>query len=156
MATTPALTECLPPVPLPQQSGVSCLVCRAEEHCARGLCRRCYDAAYHDDAHFAGARARVLARDGHRCQACGLPSRVVHHRRPGVHLDQWLITLCPACHATVEHLQWLDRYLPPFLQLLWEEQHPGVRPQQLALDLPGIFAFQNAASSAASGGAGKP
>jgi hypothetical protein len=30
---------------------------------------------------------------------------VVHHRRPGCDQEKWLITLCPACHATVERLE---------------------------------------------------
>jgi 5-methylcytosine-specific restriction endonuclease McrA len=79
------------------------------------LCRSCYDAAYHDDSYFAGAKANVLARDGHRCRVCGEATNVVHHRRPGCDQEKWLITLCPACHATVERLERLDRYLPPLL-----------------------------------------
>jgi hypothetical protein len=110
-----------------------CLVCGQDEICARGLCRRCYDAAYHDDCYFAGALERVLARDGFCCRVCGTASQVVHHRRPGVDLEEWLITLCPACHATVEHLDLLDRYLPPLLQLLWEEKHPAVAVRQWTL-----------------------
>jgi hypothetical protein len=100
-----------------------CLACGNEEVCARGLCRSCYDSAYHDDSYFAGAKANELARDGHRCRACGDPTNVVHHRRPGCDQEKWLITLCPACHATVERLEREDRYLPPLLFALWREQH---------------------------------
>ncbi|HTF70056.1 MAG TPA: hypothetical protein VK638_46000, partial [Edaphobacter sp.] len=48
--------------------------------------------------------------------------------------EKWLITLCPACHATVERLQRLDRYLPPLLLALWREQHPDAG-EQLALEM---------------------
>ncbi len=139
MATAaPSLVQCLVPHRTPQRV-LFCRACGRDEICARGLCRRCYDAAYHDTCHFAGVRERVLARDGECCQGCRTPNRVVHHRRPGVHLEEWLITLCPACHATVERRALLDRYLPPLLRLLWEELHPGVRPVQLALDLAVLF-----------------
>jgi hypothetical protein len=69
-----------------------------------------------------------------RVRACGDPTNVVHHRRPGCDQEKWLITLCPACHATVERLERLDRYLPPLLLALWREQHPDTR-EQLALEL---------------------
>jgi hypothetical protein len=106
------------------------LVCSSDELCARGLCRSCYDAAYRDESYFSGCKERVLARDGRRCRVCGEATRVVPHRQPGVDRDEWLITLCPACHATVERLQQLDRYLPPFLLLLWREKHPEASDAQ--------------------------
>ena len=124
------------PLRLPQRFLFS-LACGGEEICARGLCRSCYDAAYHDDSYFAGAKANVLARDGHGCRVCGEATNVVHHRRPGCDQEKWLITLCPACHATVERLQRLDRYLPPLLLALWREQHPDAGEQlAFALDAP--------------------
>jgi hypothetical protein len=58
----------------------------------------------------------------------------VHHRRPGCDQEKWLITLCPACHATVERPERVDRYLPPLLLALWREQHPDAG-EQLALEL---------------------
>jgi hypothetical protein len=77
----------LPPkrrVPWPRhlpQRFLFCLACGGEEICARGLCRSCYDAAYHDDSYFAGAKTNVLARDGGSCRVCNTPTNVVHHRR---------------------------------------------------------------------------
>ena len=118
-----------------RQRFLLCLVCGSDELCARGLCRSCYDAAHHDDSYFSGCKERVLARDGRRCRVDGVATEVVHHRKPGVDRDEWLITLCPACHATVERLQQLDRYLPPLLLLLWREQHPAADDTQLQFDL---------------------
>ena len=124
------------PKRLPQRF-LFCLACGSGEICARGLCRSCYDAAYHDDAYFAGAKARVLARDAYRCRVCGEITNVVHHRKPEVDLEEWLITLCPACHATVERLERLDRYLPPLLLTLWREKHPDAGEQlSFALETP--------------------
>ena len=120
-----------------RQRVVLCLVCFSEDLCARGLCRSCYDAAYRDESSFSGCKDRVLARDGGRCRVCGAVSRVVHHRQPGVDRDEWLITLCPACHATVERLGQLDRYLPPLLLLLWREKHPTANDAQRQFDWDG-------------------
>ena len=120
-----------------RQRFLLCLVCGSDELCARGLCRRCYDAAHHDEAYFSGCKERVLARDGRRCRVDGAPTDVVHHRQPGVDRDEWLITLCPACHATVERLGQLDRYLPPLLRLLWREQHPEADDAQMQFELGG-------------------
>jgi hypothetical protein len=54
-----------------------------------------------------------------------------------VDLEEWLITLCPACHATVEPLERLDRYLPPLLLTLWREKHPEAGEQMaFALETP--------------------
>jgi len=87
--------------------------------------------------YFSGCRERVLARDGWRCRVCDVATDVVHHRRSGVDRDEWLITLCPACHATVERLQFVDRYLPPLLRLLWREQHSEIPDAQLPFELGG-------------------
>jgi hypothetical protein len=82
-------------------------------------------------------KERVLARDAHRCRVCGEVTNVVHHRKPNVDLEEWLITLCPACHATVERLERLDRYLPPLLLTLWREKHPDAGEQlSFALETP--------------------
>ena len=85
----------------------------------------------------AAARRGVLNQDGRRCRVCGASTDVVHHRKPGVDEDRWLITLCPACHATVERLAQQDRYLPPLLLLLWGEQHPDIPAGQLQFELEG-------------------
>ena len=45
-----------------------------------------------------------------------------------------------ACHATVERLQQLDRYLPPLRLLLWREQHPEAEASQWHFELGGIMA----------------
>ena len=121
-----------------RQRYLCCLVCFSDELCARGLCRKCYDAAYRDESYFSGCKERVLARDGRRCRVCSLTTAVVHHRKPGVDQDEWLITLCPACHATVERLQQLDRYLPPLLLQLWREKHAGAGDAQLQFELDGL------------------
>ena len=106
-----------------------------------GLCGTCYARRRHSARYFAGARDRVLARDGDRCQGCqasrGAGNRpAVHHRRPGVHEEQWLVTLCPACHALIHKLLANKRWLPDSLLELWREQHPHAPLQlQFASDL---------------------
>jgi len=103
-----------------------------------GLCRPCYRAGAHSRARFAGHRQAVLARDGGRCRCCGAGKSgrrlQVHHRQPGVHDPERLVTVCAACHARVHRLLALRRWLPEFLIELWVEQHPG-RPQQLQFGL---------------------
>jgi 5-methylcytosine-specific restriction endonuclease McrA len=96
-----------------------------------GLCARCYWSAQHSRRRFDGHRERVLARDRHRCRACGAGENLaVHHRRRGVHQPRLLITLCAACHARVHRLAALRSWLEPALVSLWREQHRGV-PLQL-------------------------
>ena len=124
----------LPGQPLPQPF-LLCLLCGADELCARGLCRRCYNSTYHNDNYFDGSKERILNRDAYRCRVCSTKTNVVHHRKPGIDDEAWLITLCPACHATVERLQRPDRYLPPLLYTLWREQHPDLA-EQLSFELP--------------------
>lgn len=96
-----------------------------------GLCRVCYRARQHSRACFAGQRDAVLARDRRLCQGCGAaPAHPhVHHRRPGVHQPDALVTLCPGCHARLHKLRALRRYLPPHLVPLWVEWHPQVAVQ---------------------------
>jgi hypothetical protein len=73
----------------------------------------------------------VLARDGHRCRICGGRERVaVHHRRPGRHDRDLLISVCIRCHTRLHRLAGLRRWVPRLLAELWEEAHPGV-PLQL-------------------------
>jgi len=101
-----------------------------------GLCRPCYRARQHSRAAFAGQRDAVLTRDRRCCQGCGAaPAHPhVHHRRPGVHDPEQLVTLCAACHTRLHKLAALRRFLPPRLAALWQEWHPGVAVQ-LALPL---------------------
>jgi 5-methylcytosine-specific restriction endonuclease McrA len=53
-------------------------------------------------------RARILRRDGWRCQLCGsVTNLTVHHQRyrshSGADTEQNLITLCADCHSEVHH-----------------------------------------------------
>jgi len=103
-----------------------CPECGAQPAIA-GLCAPCYARCRHSRIYFAGVRDRVLARDGYRCQGCGAGNqRPVHHRRPGVHEMQWLVTVCPGCHAVIHKLRAHRRWLPDSLLALWHEQHPAV------------------------------
>jgi 5-methylcytosine-specific restriction endonuclease McrA len=91
-----------------------------------GLCRPCYDRAYHSARRFDGLRFDALVRDAFRCRVC--PSRtylVVHHRQPGVQRLETMITLCASCHGVVTHQDMAPGcWWPPLLITLWREQHP--------------------------------
>ena len=50
-------------------------------------------------------RRRILARDGHRCRACGSVATEVHHLRPGIEADASLVSLCHPCHAVITRAQ---------------------------------------------------
>jgi hypothetical protein len=100
-----------------------------------GLCRRCYGNLARSRQRFGGHRDAVLDRDGRRCQACGSREWLaVHHRQPGCHDLDRLITICAACHARVHRLSAVRRWIPEALAPLWAEQHPG-RPFQLQFPL---------------------
>lgn len=100
---------------------------------AAGLCRACYIRAAHSRQRFAGLRDQILERDGRACQACGAGQRLhVHHRKPGVHQRELLVTVCAACHARIHRLTAVRLWIPEPLVVLWAEQHPGV-PVQLQL-----------------------
>ena len=99
-----------------------------------GLCRSCYRQILHSRARFGGHRHLVLERDHHTCRICGTPNqRIVHHRHPGEHIPELLITVCPACHARIHRLAALRRYVLPTLVPFWAEQHPNTA-LQLQLD----------------------
>lgn len=51
-------------------------------------------------AGWAATRARVLARDGHRC-SCGATATEVHHEVPGVEADWALRSKCEPCHRAI-------------------------------------------------------
>jgi hypothetical protein len=100
-----------------------------------GVCRRCYARRAHSRQRFGGQRDAVLDRDGGQCQACGGREWLaVHHRQPGCHDLDRLITVCAACHARVHRLSAVRRWIPEALAPLWAEQHPG-SPLQLQLPL---------------------
>jgi ribosomal protein L40E len=138
MATAPYIPEARE---RDQQHHLWCRVCGEGNLLARGLCRRCYARNYFDRRLFGGRRERVRERDGGFCQACGQPGRgtralPVHHRRPGISQDRYLITVCRRCHARIHRTRMLLKILPALLVELWREQHPdGV--EQLALDFDG-------------------
>ena len=114
----------------PRQKVLFCPECGGQPAVA-GFCTPCYARHRHSARYFAGVREEVLLRDGYRCQGCGAGNqRPVHHRRPGIHEQNWLVTLCPACHAVVHKLRANKRWLPVPLLELWCEQHPHV-PLQL-------------------------
>ncbi len=51
-------------------------------------------------------RARILARDGHRCRNCGATEALeVHHTIPGAEADETLVTLCRPCHRAITAAQ---------------------------------------------------
>ena len=130
---------------LVRQTALWCRVCGAEAKLIAGYCSRCYAQRRRDRVYFGGLRAQVLARDNYHCQACGRRgegkrSLAVHHRRPGISRERWLVTLCLGCHARVHRLLfWRRRFSKslPLALLLWREQHPGA-PEQLLLDFTGM------------------
>lgn len=111
-----------------------------------GTCARCNRRQRLSEENFGGLRERVLARDGWRCRACAeIDDLLVHHRRPGVNLMPWLITLCRRCHLRVHHTWrpayggWransrttrpLNKYrVDGLLRELWREVHPDLAEQ---------------------------
>lgn len=98
-------------------------------HCCR-LCRR---QAAHERQRHNGHRRRVMRRDRRRCRVCASHGTLaVHHRQPGRHRPDTLITLCRACHAQVHHAGRLRQGVPELLAALWSEMHPDqTRQQQL-------------------------
>ena len=114
-----------------------CCPCGNHKVLALGLCATCYTLRRQDDDKFAGLREGVLQRDGHSCRVCHAPgnrkrSIVVHHRRPGLSVMRWMISLCPRCHARIHRTKVLTKYMPDLLLLLWRELHP-VAPEQTHL-----------------------
>lgn len=71
----------------------------------RGLARRKYAEYLRSDL-WNSIRARVLRRDGNRCQCCGARAECVHHRNysgatlSGSRLDG-LLALCGGCHESI-------------------------------------------------------
>jgi 5-methylcytosine-specific restriction endonuclease McrA len=54
---------------------------------------------------WARTRRRILARDGHRCRACGGLATEVHHTIPGTEADDTLVSLCHPCHRVITAAQ---------------------------------------------------
>ena len=105
---------------------------------ALGLCSTCYTLKRQDEEYFGGLREQVLERDGYRCRGCGAPGRTkrsitVHHRIPGVSKLEWMISLCPGCHAKVERTKMVLSEMNPLLLMLWRERHPKGH-EQVMLD----------------------
>jgi hypothetical protein len=104
-----------------------------------GFCRRCYGNVARSRQRFAGNRETVLDRDGRQCRACGGGEWLaVHHRQPGCHDLDRLISVCAACQARLHRLSAVRRWIPEALAALWAEQHPG-RPLQLQLPLEALL-----------------
>ena len=66
-----------------------------------------YYAAYLKSQLWWTIRARVLKRDGNRCQACPNRARIVHHKSYAKDVmdgrnDAELVSLCHACHEDIE------------------------------------------------------
>jgi hypothetical protein len=93
---------------------------------ALGLCSTCYTLKRQDEEYFGGLRG------------CGAPGRTkrsitVHHRIPGVSKLEWMISLCPGCHAKVERTKMVLSEMNPLLLVLWRERHPKAQ-EQVMLD----------------------
>ena len=98
-----------------------------------GRCRPCRQHEADSRRRFGGHRDRVLRRDRGACRVCGASAGiVVHHRRPGRHRPDGLITLCRACHAPLHRRFQPAGVWPELLVILWEEQHLSW-PRHLAL-----------------------
>lgn len=124
---------------MPRQTAMHC-PCGRAKIVALGLCATCYTLRRQDAAYYGGNREVVLARDGHRCRVPGCTtlkrgkrSVAVHHRVPGNNDPKLMLTLCLACHAKVTRTLFVQDHWPPFLLLLWREQHPEGQ-EQIALD----------------------
>ena len=128
--------ERVPRAPAQRVSGHEPAICPcgAATAAIAGLCSRCYRARRRSKDRFGGNREIVLARDEYQCRSCGAgnPRLHVHHRRPGDHQPERLITVCAACHARLHRLAAIRRWIPQALATLWAEQHPLV-PMQLQL-----------------------
>jgi 5-methylcytosine-specific restriction endonuclease McrA len=112
----------------PIQRAMHCR-CGNRKILARGLCAICYTLKRQDEEHFGGLREKVLERDGNRCRVCDASGRdkrsiVVHHRKRGRSVMEWMIALCPGCHAKVHRTKAAVTEMPPLLLQLWREQHP--------------------------------
>lgn len=112
--------------------------CGSDDLQASGFCRRCDRRARLNRENFDGLRESVLVRDDRQCRTCGerTPAKiVVHHRRPGLNLLQWLITLCRGCHVRV-HLTpaAVGFCYSGLLRALWLEMYDG--PKQRAFRFP--------------------
>ena len=96
---------------------------------ANGFCATCYTLRRQDEQYFGGLRESVIERDGHRCRVCDASGRdkrsiIVHHRVPGKSLLHLMLSLCPACHATIHRTEAVLSEMRPLLLELWREQHP--------------------------------
>jgi hypothetical protein len=80
---------------------------------------------------FDGLREAALKRDGYRCRSCAsLDDVLVHHRRTGVNVLRWLITLCRGCHSRVHATRRPSYGFPALLLQLWREVQPNMTEQR--------------------------
>lgn len=132
VAVSAALRRSVPRRPIRARQKTLFCRCGQALPAVSGLCRRCYRTRAHSRSKFDGHREQVLERD-RACRGCGAGKTArglhVHHRRPGLHDPDWLITLCAGCHACVHRLAAIRRWLPERLVELWIEQHPGTAVQ---------------------------
>jgi hypothetical protein len=115
------------------QLALLCQCGKAVELKRLGCCRSCYDRRQHSLRFFAGLRERVIRRDGFRCRACGVGSRLLVHHRAMDSEERTLITLCIRCHLRVHRWRWFRHQVSAMLVQLWTELHTGAAVQ---LQLP--------------------
>jgi hypothetical protein len=115
-----------------------------------GFCAKCERRQRLSDEYFGGLREQALRRDGYRCQVCGEmdPALIlVHHRRPGVDLLVFLLTMCRRCHVRI-HMTRRPSFVFAtfeFLASLWREVNPTVPEQRLLALAAEVRAYEQQA-----------
>ena len=78
---------------------------KAEERAKRRKAKKDSYAKYLESSTWRKIRAKALARDKHKCRACGEKAQHVHHIRYPKNLGEekmdWLYSLCVPCHEAV-------------------------------------------------------
>jgi hypothetical protein len=123
-------------IPIPIRQASLLCGCGAPEFDSAGFCTKCQRRRRLNVENFGGQRERVMRRDDWQCRVCGerdMVQLLVHHRRPGLNDDNWLITLCRACHVRVHHT-WRPSWAFltfDLMRRLWKELHRGLPEQRL-------------------------